>query len=89
MRCDELSRLPDAIAEALVVPPASDEKIAIYIASVLAESFDLPEQLRFSVPADIVAAHPEISDAMVDRLLQSLNPAFDIEANQARETSIA
>ena len=73
--CKELSRLPEAIPKALSVPPATDEKIEIYIASVLAESFDLPKKLRFSVPAETVAAHPEISEAMIDHLFLSLDPA--------------
>ncbi|NKB49961.1 MAG: hypothetical protein GKS02_11455 [Alphaproteobacteria bacterium] len=88
VRCEELSRLPEAISEALAVAPASDDKIAIYIASVLAESFELPKRLRFSVPADIVAAHPEISQAMVDRLLKSFEPAVDPLSQPASESSI-
>lgn len=70
--CEEPSRLAEAIPEAMAAPPARDERLALYIASVLEESFDFPKKYRFNVTADTVAAHPEIADAMCARLLASL-----------------
>ncbi|MFH0826057.1 MAG: hypothetical protein V2B18_25165, partial [Pseudomonadota bacterium] len=41
MHCPNLQELPDAVAAALKMPPADDERLALYIASILATSFEL------------------------------------------------
>lgn len=89
VRCEDLSRLPDAITEALTVEPARDERIAAYIAAVLAESFDLPKKLRYGVGAETVAAHPEIAEAMVEHLLRSLRPEGGRHTKRERQSSTA
>ena len=46
MLCEELTRLPEAIRETMTVSPARDERLALYVAAVLAQSFDFSSQLR-------------------------------------------
>lgn len=87
--CEELSRLSDAIPRAMAAHPARYERLALYIASVLEESFDLPKKLRFNVTADTVAAHPEIADAMCERLLASLEARREPSVAQERASTLS
>jgi len=69
VHCPDLSRLPEAVVEALKTPPVDDERLVLYIASVLAQSFDFPIKLREGVVTEeTVRRHPEIVSTICDRL---------------------
>lgn len=68
--CPDLSTLPEAVHRALKLKPISDERLLLYIAAILDQSFDFPAQLRDGVVTEeTVRSHPEIVSAICDRLL--------------------
>ncbi len=70
VRCPDLSSLPEAVHQALNLKPINEERLLLYIAAILNESFDFPAQLRDGVVTEeTVRSHPEIVAAICDRLL--------------------
>ena len=74
IHCPDLSRLPKAVADALSIPPARDDNLALFIAALLKVSFEFPTELLWGkVTADTVRQHPQILKEMCDRILQCIN----------------
>ena len=73
VHCPDLSSLPGAIAQALVSPPVDDDRLLIYIASTLRESFELEHMLFVDMlNQPRVAAQPDAVSAICDGLLRIL-----------------
>ena len=85
VHCPEISRLPQAIQEALSTPPVDDDLLAVYLASFLTVSFEFPTELLWGqITAEIVEANRHIATtisrqiiALIDEpnLVQPRNPA--------------
>jgi hypothetical protein len=70
VHCPDLSSLPEAVHQALRLRPANEERLLLYIAAILDQSFDFPLRLREGiVTEETVRGHPEIVSAICDRLL--------------------
>lgn len=70
VRCSDLSSLPEAVHQALRFKPANEERLLLYIAAILDQSFDFPLRLREGVVTEqTVREHPEIASAICDRLI--------------------
>ncbi|MGO9571516.1 MAG: hypothetical protein ACLP5H_28670 [Desulfomonilaceae bacterium] len=70
VHCPDLSRLPQAVQRALDLKPVNEERLLLYIAAILDQSFDFPLKLREGVVTEeTVRRHPEIVTAICDRLL--------------------
>ena len=68
--CPDLSSLPKAVSEALNIPPADDERLALYIAALLDQSFDFPTETFWgNVTKDIVQQNQKILNNICDRIL--------------------
>jgi len=66
----DLSSLPKAISEALNVPPADDDRLALYIAALLDQSFDFPTETFWgNVTKDVVQQNQKILNNICDRIL--------------------
>ncbi len=67
--CPELSKLPLVILSAMQKPPASEESLELFIASVLYHSFDLPANLLWEkVSPGLIEKHETILEILCDRL---------------------
>jgi len=67
--CPELSKLPSVILSAMQRPPASEESLELFIASVLYHSFDLPANLLWEkVSPGLIEKHETILEILCDRL---------------------
>ncbi len=70
IHCPDLSRLPAAVAETLSSAPASDERLALYVAAALDVSFPSGTEVIWGkVTEETVRAHPEFLEAVVSRLI--------------------
>jgi hypothetical protein len=70
VRCPDLSSLPEAVHQALGLKPVDKERLLLYIAALLDQSFDFPARLRVGVVTEeTVRRHPEIVSTICDRLL--------------------
>jgi hypothetical protein len=70
VRCPDLSSLPEAVHQALNLAPVNEERLLLYIAAIMDQSFDFPLKLREGVVTEeTVRGHPEIVSAICDRLL--------------------
>jgi hypothetical protein len=70
VHCADLSRLPSAVQAALSAPPASDDRLALYIAAVLDVSFASGTDIIWGkVTPQTVRANPEFLDAVTSRLV--------------------
>lgn len=73
VQCQDLSKLPEAIVQALHAPPADDERLAIYLASLFDVSFDFPTELFWGkVTPATTQRNSELVQAMTDRLVAVL-----------------
>ena len=67
--CLDLFRLPLAIPKALTIPPASDESLELFIASLLSHSFDFPTRLQWGkVTPAIIDENRNLLENLCDRL---------------------
>ena len=74
VHCPDLSRLPEAVQGALNLRPVNEERLLLYIAAILDQSFDFPLKLREGVVTEAtVRQHPEIVSTICDRLLAILD----------------
>lgn len=74
VHCPDISRLPDAIDQALAAGPADERRLLAYVAAVFSSSFDCPtEALWGQVTTDSVAAQPQLLAAMVERIRSLAN----------------
>jgi|GEM_PF-1179561 len=70
VHCPDLSRLPESVHQTLKLSPVNEERLLLYIAAILDQSFDFPLRLREGVVTEeTVRGHPEIASAICDRLL--------------------
>jgi hypothetical protein len=70
VHCTDLSRMPKAVQQALNLSPVSEERLLLYIAALLDQSFDFPLKLREGVVTEeTVRQHPEIVSMICDRLM--------------------
>jgi hypothetical protein len=70
VRCPDLSNLPEAVHQALNLAPVDEERLLLYVAAILDQSFDFPLKLREGVVTqETVRRHPEIVSTISDRLL--------------------
>jgi len=68
--CPDLSSLPKAVSAALNLPPADDERLALYIAAILEQSFDFPTEAFWgNVTKDVVQQNQKILNNICDRIL--------------------
>ena len=74
VHCPDLSRLPEAVQGALNLRPVNEERLLLFIAAILDQSFDFPLKLREGVVTEkTVRRHPEIVSTICDRLLTILD----------------
>ena len=74
VHCPDLSRLPEAIHGVLNLRPVNEERLLLFIAAILDQSFDFPLKLREGVVTEkTVRRHPEIVSTICDRLLAILD----------------
>ena len=74
VHCPDLSRLPEAVQGALNLRPVNEERLLLFIAAILDQSFDFPLKLREGVVTEkTVRRHPEIVSTICDRLLAILD----------------
>ena len=67
--CLDLSQLSSAISKALARPPASEECLELFIASVLYHSFDLPYALIWQrVSPELIEKHGTIMEIFCEGL---------------------
>ncbi len=67
--CPELSRLPSAITHALKRPPASEQSLELFIASMLYHSFDFPAVLLWGkVTPGLIEDHRNLLETLCERL---------------------
>jgi hypothetical protein len=70
VHCPDLSRIPEAVQQALNLSPVNEERLLLYIAALFDQSFDFPLRLREGVVTEeTVRQHPEIVSTICDRLL--------------------
>jgi hypothetical protein len=70
VHCPDLSRLPEAVQQTLNIRPVDEERLLLYIAAILDQSFDFPLKLREGVVTrETVRRHPEIVSTICDRLM--------------------
>jgi hypothetical protein len=70
VHCPDLSRLPEAVQQTLNIRPVDEERLLLYIAAILDQSFDFPLKLREGVVTrETVLQHPEIVSTICDRLM--------------------
>ncbi len=70
VHCTDLSSLPAAVDAALKLAPASEERLALYIAAVLEVSFPSGTDIIWEkVTEDTVRENPEFLEAVTSRLL--------------------
>lgn len=87
VQCPDLSALPDAVSRALRLTPADDERLAIYLAALFDVSFDFPSELLWGqVTPETVQRHPELVQALADRLVAV---ARDEASNRGEQLSRA
>jgi len=69
VHCPDISRLPEAVARALTVLPADDERLVLFIAALLDQSFDFPAEARWGRVTDtFVESSREILINICDKL---------------------
>lgn len=79
--CADLSRLSEAIQEAVATQPASDERIHLYVASLLHVSFDFPTDLLWGeITAETVAKNAHIAEEMARRIIDTLEELAPIRS---------
>ena len=67
--CLDLSQLSSAISKAIARPPASEECLELFIASMLYHSFDFPTALLMQkVSPELIEKHEAILQSLCDRL---------------------
>lgn len=70
VHCPNLTQLPEAVQQALNLEPVNEERLLMYVAALLDQTFDFPPRLRDGVVTEeTVRQHPEIVSAICDRLL--------------------
>jgi hypothetical protein len=90
VHCPDLSRLPEAVRQTLNIRPVDDERLLLYVAAILDQSFDFPLKLREGVVTqETVRRHPEIVSAICDSLM-ALDPSLSsLARNLGSEAKIA
>lgn len=74
VRCPNLQQLDEAIAQALSLPPASDEHLVLFIASLLKHSIDFPGTLIWDrQTAELVRQNKNIVTNLCDELDKRLD----------------
>jgi hypothetical protein len=72
IHCPNLDNLAQAIANALTLPPVDDERLALFIAAVLGQSFDFPKDLYWGeVTSETVSDNNEILLNICDFLVKN------------------
>lgn len=70
VQCADLSRLPQAVEAALALPPATEERLALYVAAALDVSFPSGTDIIWDrVTEDTVRENPEFLEAVTTRLI--------------------
>lgn len=70
IQCQDLSRLPDVVPEALALAPANEDKVELYLAALFAESFEMPIELFEGKPSrDEVESAAQTVSTIADQLL--------------------
>jgi hypothetical protein len=70
LQCQDLSRLPEVLPQALGLKPAEDARLELFLAAIFDQSFELDFALFEGKPsADQVGAAPELVRSLADRLL--------------------
>ncbi len=70
VHCPDLSQLPDAVQRALTMPPASDQKLLYYLASIFQTGFEFPKKLFDPVSWETIEEYAPQINLVVDRLLE-------------------
>ena len=83
VQCADLSSLPKAVATALALPPASDERLALYVAAALDVSFPSGTDIIWNrVTEETVRQNPEFLDAVTSRLIAMAERGREAAAGQ-------
>jgi hypothetical protein len=83
VQCADLSSLPKAVATALALPPASDERLALYVAAALDVSFPSGTDIIWNrVTEETVRENPEFLDAVTSRLIAMAERGREAAAGQ-------
>ncbi len=71
VHCPDLSSLPATVDTALRLAPADDDRLALYLAAVMDQSFDFPNELNWGkVTEEDVGRNPIILNSICDRILR-------------------
>jgi hypothetical protein len=72
VQCSDLSRLPEAMHRAFQLQPVPRERLELYIAAILEESFPFPYLLRgTAMPGDLRETYPELVSTLCDHVLRA------------------
>ncbi len=76
IHCPDLSSLPDAVSKALSLSPIDDEKLVLYVASLMSQSFEFPKQLLWGeVTKETVSQNSNVLINICNRLQEAIaNP---------------
>lgn len=70
VQCGDLTALPQAVSRALDTPPASEERLVLLIAAILAESFEFPTELFWGkVTLDLARRNAHITHEITGRVI--------------------
>jgi hypothetical protein len=88
VRCPDLSSLPEAVHQVLSLSPVNEERLLLYIAALLDQSFDFPANLRVgAVTEETVRQQPQVLSSICDRIL-SIHPSH-LKASHVRPRNIS
>jgi hypothetical protein len=88
VQCSDLSALPAAVARALATLPASDERLALYVAAVLDMSFPSGTDIIWGrVTEETVCANPEFLEKVTSRLVAMAEAGRSVRAASASRRS--
>jgi hypothetical protein len=84
VQCGDFTELPAAVAAALSIQPATEERLALFLAALLAESFEFSKDALWGkVDSTFVRNHRHFVDRIAERLI-SLAQAEAIDPQSTR-----
>ena len=71
--CSEITRLSESIRQAISIEPADNERLVLYVASVLKVSFELSEGILWSDTPATIKNNPHAPKEIANRITQIIN----------------
>jgi len=77
VHCSDFNKLTEAIGRTLKTPPATDEKLELYIAAVFSLSFEIPIEKRFEsfskASKDFIINNHEVVADICDKIVEIMD----------------